>query len=217
MSRSFLAPEVAMTVLLVAACEPALPFAGDAPEPALVIAGAKNAHAAATLDLSFAGIGGWSAVTRNGKGVQVVLHTTGLVPGNAYTVWAVISNMSTSCSDKCGYDELSNPATNAGVVYLAGNLAGARGTSTFLGQRATGDIKGSLLGMLNAPTPGLIDPLVTEWRLILRDHGPVIPGHTSAQLDTFHGGCTAGSSFGLGDGPNECDDVQFSVQLPAMH
>jgi hypothetical protein len=97
------------------------------------------------------------------------------------------------------------------VVYVAGNVAGGSGKATFAGRRAVGDNSKSLFAQLGAPAPGLIDPHGAELHLIPRDHGPAIPGQIPGQIHTFEGGCTPESSFGLGNGPNTCADIQFSV------
>jgi hypothetical protein len=129
-------------------------------------------------------------------------------------MWMVIFNEPGGCVDGCDGDDLFNPAAVVDVVYVAGNVVGGQGTSTFSGRRAAGDNSGSLFAALGAPAPGLIDPLAAELHLIVRDHGEAIPGQIPAQIHTFEGACTPDSSFGLGTGPNACLDVQFSVHIP---
>ncbi len=159
--------------------------------------------------------GASSKITRNHSGVTATLHTSGLTPGNAYTMWMVVFNVPGECTDPCDDDDVA-PGTSAqvDVIYVAGNVAGGSGKATFSGRRAAGDNSKSLFAQFSAPAPGLIDPHVAEMHLIPRDHGPAIPGQIPSQIQTFEGGCTPGSSFGLGDGPNTCADIQFSVHLP---
>lgn len=47
-----------------------------------------------------------------------------------------------------------------------------------------------------------------EIHLVLRTHGPAIPGVIPEMRTTSEAGCTPESSFGFGDGPNECADLQ---------
>lgn len=158
---------------------------------------------------------GTSSLTRNSSGASATLHTSGLTPGSAYTMWMVIFNDPGSCSDdECGENDLFNPDAVVDVVYVAGNIAGGDGTSTFAGHRNVGDNSTSLFGMLGVPAPGLIDPHVAEMHLIVRDHGPALPGQIPGQIQTFEGACTGASSFGLGSGDYECEDVQFSIHQP---
>lgn len=209
MLRSLLTPVLAGAVMVAVACE-AAPTGPDALQPSFAAVHSTSDVFTFANDL----VDGWSKVTRNTRGASLTIHTSDLVPGNAYTVWVVIFNEPAGCEDGCDGDDLFNPAAVVDVVYLAGGVVGGQGTSTFSGHRAAGDNSNSLFAALGAPAPGLIDPMAAEMHLIVRDHGPAIPGQIPAQIHTFQGACTAASSFGLGDGPNACEDVQFSVHLP---
>lgn len=158
--------------------------------------------------------GASSAITRNDNGVSMTLHTGQLIPGNAYTMWVVIFNVPGECSDECGEDDLFIEDVGVDVLYVGGNVVGGSGKATFAGRRNVGDNSNSLFDMLGVASPGLVDPHGSELHLIVRDHGEAIPGQIPAQIHTFEGACTADSSFGLGDGPNVCADVQFSVHMP---
>lgn len=160
--------------------------------------------------------GASSKITRNGGGATSTLHTSGLTAGNAYTMWMVVFNVPSECTDPCGEDDV-DPDSDAvvDVIYVAGNVAGGSGKATFSGRRATGDNSNSLFAQFVAPAPGLTDPHGAEMHLIVRDHGPAIPGQIPSQIHTFEGACTAASSFGLGSGPNVCADIQFSVHTPS--
>ena len=161
--------------------------------------------------------GASSKITRNSRGATATLTTSGLTPGNAYTMWMVVFNEPDECATTpCTLDDVE-PGTAAvvDVIYVAGNVVGSNGTATFSGRRAAGDNSKSLFAQLGAPAPGLIDPHLAEMHLVVRDHGPAIPGQISSQIQTFEGACTGGSSFGLGTGDNVCEDVQFSIHLPS--
>ena len=160
--------------------------------------------------------GASSKITRTSRGATATLTTSGLTPGNAYTMWMVVFNTPGECTDPCGEDDVApGNAAVVDVIYVAGNVVGSSGTATFSGRRAAGDNSKSLFAQLFAPAPGLIDPHLAEMHLIVRDHGPAIPGQISSQIQTFEGACTAESSFGLGTGDNVCEDVQFSIHLPS--
>ena len=58
---------------------------------------------------------------------------------------------------------------------------------------------------------GLTDPQGAEVHLVVRSHGERITGMVNDQINTFAGGCTAESSFGAAESPNECEDQQFAV------
>lgn len=157
--------------------------------------------------------GASSKITRNGSGVTATLHTSGLTPGNAYTMWVVVFNVPGECATSpCGEADIV-PGTSAvvDVLYVGGNVAGGSGKATFSGRRVAGDNSKSLFAQLGAPAPGLTDPHGAELHLLPRNHGPAIPGQIPSQIQTFEGACTAASSFGLGDGPNTCADIQFSI------
>jgi hypothetical protein len=145
----------------------------------------------------------------------MTFHATSLTPGSTYTMWAVVFNEPDGCVDGCDEGDLFNAAAVVDVLYVAGNIAGGAGTSTFSGRRMAGDNSGSLFAALGAPAPGLVDPIGAEVHLIVRDHGPAVPGLVPAQIQSFEGGCTPASSFGLGTGTYACVDVQFSVHNPS--
>ena len=210
-------PRTAIPVLLTAAVAfsgcadgPVTPEQTDSP----LFAKATNSTAVVVTLPGFVLVPGASSkITRTSSGATATLHTSDLTPGNAYTMWMVVFNVPGECATTpCGESDVA-PGTAAvvDVVYVAGNVVGSSGQGTFSGRRAAGDNSKSLFAQLGAPDPGLIDPRVAEMHLIVRDHGPAIPGQIPSQLQTFEGACTAGSSFGLGSGANECADVQASV------
>ncbi len=160
--------------------------------------------------------GASSKITRNGSGVTSTLHTSGLIKGNAYTMWMVAFNVPGECATSpCGPADVA-PGTAAvvDVIYVGGNVAGGNGKATFSGRRAAGDNSKSLFAALGAPAPGLTDPLGAEMHLVVRDHGAKIPGQVPSQIHTFEGACTPESSLGLGSGGYDCADIQFSIHQP---
>ena len=195
--------------------EAALVTGVGVPPPAAAMSGGAHHSVSDIFDFAGPQVEGWSKVTRNWTGATMTLHTSELIPGNAYTMWVVIFNNPGACTAPCDDDDVApGTAAEVDVVFVAGHVLGGSGKATFSGRRAAGDNSKSLFAQFGAPAPGLTDPHGAELHLIVRDHGPKIPGQVPDQIQTFEGACTAASSFGLGNGPNTCADVQFSVHLP---
>lgn len=166
---------------------------------------------------------GRSELTRRRNGISFNLETTGLEPETATTTWIVIFNKPEYCATSpCGDADLFEPDVMADMVGGFGQIIGDSGDATFSGSRDTNDTTGSALGALGLPTYGIIDPDEAEIHLVLRSHGPAIPGMIDEMTSTFNGGCKhPGDDFPdplppeLGEpGPNTCVDVQFAVHQP---
>lgn len=216
MRRAFIAQAFVAGLLVVVGCgeTPLAPSESEI-EPEFSIAGLSRG----TAEVFAFGdpptpVYGVSSARRTNRAVRARIRTTELVPFNAYTAWLVIFNNPEACTDGCGEDDLFNAEARVDVVYLAGRVASRRGWVSLRGRRSVRNKSGSLFALLGAPAPGLVDPRGAEVHVIVRDHGPRIRGKVREQLRTFEGGCTPESSFGLGDGPNECADVQFAIHLP---
>lgn len=142
-----------------------------------------------------------SILVRTNEGVGATLHTFGLVPGNAYTLWLGIFNNPKKCATTpcAGPVDLPNPDVQGVVLWGSGQIAGEDGTADFGTFRAVGDTSGKAVG-----PPGTAEalerPFKAEIHLVVRSHGPVIPGMLNEQLTTFNGGCP----------PNTCMNVQFA-------
>lgn len=141
---------------------------------------------------------GDSRINRTKNGINVNLQTTGLTPGYTYTLWAVIFNDGS----------VDGPDDFDAVRFVAGHVAGGSGKATFSGRVKANDGGGELFGELT-------DPEGAEVHLVVRCHGPKDPEFMPDQINSFAGGCTPESSFGLGDGPYECADVQVAIHLSA--
>jgi hypothetical protein len=143
-------------------------------------------------------------LVRTKDGVGATLHTFGLVPGNAYTLWLAIFNNPKECAtNPCSAADLPNPDVQGVVLWGTGQIAGEDGTADFGTFRAVGDTSGqSGLGTVMA----LEKPLKAEVHLTVRSHGPadLDPAVLQAQLTTFNGGCP----------PNMCVTVQGAPHLP---
>lgn len=186
---------VAVTCVAVAVATPAAaaPAGRDEPYPLHRLSdGAQVERSALTL-------------VRTDAGVSFTVATSGLVPGNAYTVWVMIFNRPQFCTNppsdglRCGLGDFGSDLVGASVTYGAGNVAGGAGRAGFAGRQDVGDTSTALFG------PGLTDARGAEVQVRIRDHGPAIPGLVDDQVHTFNGGCDQGQ-------PNEglCKDVQTS-------
>ena len=122
-------------------------------------------------------------ISRSKNGVNVRLQTRGLIPGHAYTLWVVPFNNPENCivANACVLaDALANdPAVAVDLINGTGLVVGGSGKATFAARTKVGDL--GIRGI------GLLDALGSEIHLVVRDHGPKLPG--SAQLAEFGGGC----------------------------
>src|SRR5262249_18767250 len=129
---------------------------------------------------------GMAQLVRNNNGITCVIHTSGLVPGDAYSVWWVIP------------DEFL-------TLNASGGLAGGDRTATFAGHLSNGAIPpadGSV-GLSNGD--GFFDQTRADTVVvIIRHHGPPITGSINEQTGSFNFGCGVGG----------CKNVQRATFLP---
>ena len=108
--------------------------------------------------------GATASITRNTKGVTINIHTVGLDPNHAYTVWVIEVN--------CG-------APVCRPVRLAGHIVGASGVGNFSGR----------LDLNDDPSKPVQDPFGGEFHCIITDHGPIdpkdLPGAIKTPLPPF--------------------------------
>jgi hypothetical protein len=145
-------------------------------------------------------VAGASTVTRTGRGISMSLHTTGLLAGDAVTIWWMVFNHPQACisgattgGPRCGMADLGNPAADLSVLYAAGHVIGGSGVADFGGHLAVDDADGAIMGS------GLHDPTGADVTLVVHDHGPADPATVSQQIHTF-ATCNPG-----------CTDLQMSV------
>lgn len=163
--------------------------------------------------------GAGAQLTRTRSGAAVSLHTNGLEKGSVYTLWWVIFNHPDACTNpvpeigsKCNVPDLFEPAVEATVMRAGGNVIGASGQATIAGHMREGEI--TTYHPLFIGSPGLIDSEEAEIHVVVRSHGPAIPGAIDEMLHSFEGGCTPETSIGFGAGPNDCADVQAAAFAP---
>ena len=166
-----------------------------------------------------------STLARTKDRISATFQTSDLQEGNAYTMWWVIFNNPEECEHpvpgitSCGEGDVfgepfGKTPVQVSVQYAAGNIVSQTGTINLGADLNVGELP-TKPGQL-VFGPGLIDAKKAEVHLVVRDHGPAIPGMVEAQLTTFGGGCTpATDPTGTGPvGPNECADVQFAAHIP---
>lgn len=160
-----------------------------------------------------AGATGRAFVNDNGATIRV--HTTGLEHGHAYTMWVAYFNDSSICGAAgCG------PAEVGGVLFGDGKVAGHSGKATFTTRLRTGD------GADASPTPPPPFAFATyepgphnEFHVIIKSHGPVVPGVVAEQISSFGGGCEveigpppgAMGDFRVPSAPGECGEIQLFI------
>jgi hypothetical protein len=141
-------------------------------------------------------------LARTDGGVSGSIHSVGLPPDHAYTVWWVVFNNPAGCVNGCGLDDVlaavgananNNPA-GIGVFYAAGHYVGAHGVGGFGASLREGDTT-YCVPVGDGPFSALCNPLVdadtADVHMVVRDHGPMIPGQIIAQTSSFTGGCSA--------------------------
>lgn len=211
-----------LAVLALVATAVAMPAASagvlelDGPDPAIWVSDPEGVDGNNGIEQGdpVAGISGSAKVTANGAHVKV--GTTGLVPGHTYTMWLVYFNDQRLCADGCNGPDLG--AAGGGVQFGNGQVAGEDGTATFAANIRRGD--GAELVPSGPPPPFAMAAYEpdehNEFHVIIRSHGPRIPGEVGEQISLFNGGCDVqvGPLPGqLGDfpvpaAPGECGDVQ---------
>ena len=188
--------------LLIVGAAPA--FAGttnlDGPAPAFWLAGTEQGDAVE---------GSSGSAKLNSNGVTIKVKATGLEPGHAYTMWVVFFSDSTTCDSGCGGDDLGGAN---GITYGAGAVVGGSGNATFVARLSDGST-GSLV-------PGVYEAGANnEFHVVIRSHGPKIPGMISDQIHSVGGGCEVEvgpepeepGDFPIPALPGECGDVQLYV------
>ena len=117
---------------------------------------------------------GSADLVRNNNGITCVIHTSGLVPGDAYSVWWVIPDESL-------------------VFNATGGIAGGDGTATFAGHASTGPVGPVDNSVVLSNGDGSFDqPRTDTVTVIIRHHGPPILGMINQQTGSFNFGCGAG-------------------------
>lgn len=134
--------------------------------------------------------GASSKIVRNDNGVTVSVKTT--VDPGTYTMWMVLWN------------EGGPDGPPDCVLFTAGHVVGNNGTLNYSGHRRVYDSSGSIVeeGVPGPPcASGLTNPQGAEVHLVIRSHGPKLPGLVKQQIGSLLGGCDI----------NDCVDVQAAI------
>jgi hypothetical protein len=167
---------------------------------------------------------GTSTLVRTDNGVSATLDAAALTPGDIVTLWWVVFNDPDSCQagipggSNCGPPDAQLGRGGASVLRATGRIVDQDGAASYGAHLRVGDTSGALAGA------GLLDARGAEVILILKTHGPKIPGLVSEQLHTFAGGCADQSDAPPGTpahllgtpGPNDCAEIQVSFHSPSQ-
>lgn len=174
------------------------------------------------------GVVGSSTLLRSDHGVTVRLATSELEPRHVVTLWWIVANAPGECQaglpglSRCGPGDHVAGRGEMSVHQATGRIVRRDGTARYSAHLRVGDVSRALF----EGEPGLTDARGAEVILLLKTHGPKIPGLTSEMLHTFAGGCDEeGSETPPGvtprpevlgtPGPNEgCAEIQVSVHSP---
>ena len=160
---------------------------------------------------------GTSLLMRTRDGVSMNIDTSDL-PVGAYTIWWVIFNDPSQCSDgECGENDVfpipGNEAAGLSPVWATGGIVGPDRKAHFSASLGLG-IDGAPGDILWGP--GLTDPMGAEIHLIVRYHGPTYwadPSMMAQQIMTVGGRCTP-ATFGTDEGGFECYEPQATIHMP---
>ena len=160
---------------------------------------------------------GQAKLVRNNNGITMQFEANDLVPGYTYTIWWVIWNKPEECAGSpCSDADFALPV-DVEVMYAAGHVVGGSGKGKFSGHLKVGDDSESINDLFGLPlVGGLQNARTSEVHLVLRSHGPKLPGLVNEQISSYLGGC---SIFLLPfseipDEPGECGDTEFAIFLP---
>ena len=135
---------------------------------------------------------GDATLHRSKNGITLNIKTSELLVGGAYTVWFIIFDA---------------PDVFVDALYATGHVIGGNGKGNFSAHLSEGDVSGSI-----ATFVGLTDAEHQGVHVIIRSHGPKIPGMVDEQIHTIDGGGCGFDSDGNPFGP--CVDEQDAIFFP---
>ena len=174
--------------------------------------------------------GATARLTRGADTLATRTDTRDLDHRHVMTLWWIVFNNPEYCEHgegdaACGEGDLfDGPDGPTGVepscVYADGSLVGGNGHARFADRLAVGEVRDSCIDFfvdlvpgLGGADHGLTNPEGAEVHLVVRSHGPRIPGLVAEQRSTFAGGCEDFLDAGATDvlEPGECSDLQVAV------
>lgn len=175
------------------------------------------------FDFVNGGVVGSSTLHRNSNGLTVNFKATDLIPGHTYTIWWVIWNFPENCADPgaCMDGDFGDPDVQVEVMYAGGHVAGGSGKGNFSAHLNENDASGTINPLFFLPSyGGLQDALTAEVHVVLRSHGPKVPGIVNEQIGSYLGGCPTDFPYGfppfteIPDEVGECGDIYASIHQP---
>ncbi|WP_297762614.1 hypothetical protein [uncultured Muriicola sp.] len=171
------------------------------------------------------GITGTSTLHRNKNGITVNFKAEGLHPG-AYTIWWVIWNNPQDCATpgECNEGDFATPVeVEVEVMYAGGHVVGKNGKGNFSAHLKAGDDSPeSMNESFGFPSVGGLtvgNTFGAEVHVVLRTHGPVVPGLVNEQISTYRGGCDEPFLYApftvYPNAIGECADIAAAVFAPA--
>ena len=169
-------------------------------------------------------VNGTSTLHRNKKGITVNFNTDGLIPGHAVTLWWVIWNNPENCTTPYACGEVDfGIADQVGVevLYAAGHVIGGNGMGNFSARLNLNDDSESINDLFGLPAAGgLVDAQKAEVHLVIRSHGPMVPGLVKDQIGAYVGGCDDPFKYdpftSYPDVIGECADIIASIHASTM-
>ena len=163
---------------------------------------------------------GSAQLVRNANGITANFSANDLTPGFAYTIWWVIWNIPELCGtpNACTDADFGNADdVQVEVMYAGGHVVGNSGFGKFSGHLNEDDASGSINDLFGLPSyGGLQDALGAEVHVVLRNHGPAVPGLVNEQIGSYPGGCETdlGVFVEIPDEVGECGDTHFAIFAP---
>lgn len=167
---------------------------------------------------------GTSRLVRSADAITTRTNTSALVPRHVTTLWWVIFNNPEECSDgTCGADDLFEPTdAKPSCPYADGSIVGGNGDARYQDRLTVGEDRNSCIEFLvganeelEGEDHGLLNPEGAEIHVVVRSHGPLIPGKVPEMRSTFAGACEDFLEAGtVPDEQGECADLQFAVHAP---
>jgi len=170
------------------------------------------------------GISGTATLHRNKNGITVNFKATGLNPG-AYTIWWVIWNKPGECiiPGECDEPDFGQAVlVEVEVMYAAGHVVGNNGKGNFSAHLNAGDdTPESMNTAFGFPSVGGLhigNTFDAEVHIVLRTHGPAVPGLVNDQISSYRGGCDTPFLIppftAYPDEIGQCADVAAAIFAP---
>ncbi len=183
----------------------------DGPSPAIWLSDPDGIDGVSGTEQGHAVVGSSGTAKVNNNGATIKVKATGLEKGHAYTMWVVFFSDQNDCDGGCNGADLGGAN---GITYGAGKVVGGSGNATFVARLSDGSTGSRVPGVYEAGSNN-------EFHIVIRSHGPKIPGMVSEQIHEFGGGCAVDGEVGpppeaTGDFPvpalpGECGDVQLYI------